>query len=304
MKWIIFSLFATFLWSVVNVVDKYLISKYSDDKSPAGALVMFSSLIGFIASFFIAIFHPEVFSIDGGVILPLFIVGFLNVAWIIFYLHALQDDDASVVSSWFLVQPVFAYLGGMFFLGEKLLANQIIGGLVILLGALVISIDFRNKKVKLKKKTTILMGLSVLCAASAGLVFKAYVPIEDFWISSFWEYLGFGLAGLVLFCIVPPYRKGFIKMLKTGGKAILSLNLGSEAVTIVGNLFQSFALLLAPVAMVYLFSSFQPVFVLIFGLLATKIFTGVVKEDISKKVLLQKAVAFIIMILGTYFIVV
>ena len=68
-----------------------------------------------------------------------------------------------------------------------------------------------------------------------------------------------------------------------------------------GNLMTNFAILLAPVTMVYMVSSFQPAMVLIFTILGTKFFPDVIKENISRKVMIPKMIAILIMIVGSIF---
>jgi hypothetical protein len=84
-----------------------------------------------------------------------------------------------------------------------------------------------------------------------------------------------------------------------GGKKIFLVNIASELMTISGNLLTNFALLLAPVAMVYLIGSFQPAIVLLLVIISTKFFPHITKENISRKVLMPKIIAIFIMILGS-----
>ena len=76
--------------------------------------------------------------------------------------------------------------------------------------------------------------------------------------SSFWEYLGLGVVGVVIYIFVPKYRDEFMQMNRAGGVKIFTLNTVSEVFATVGDFLTNFALLLAPVAMVYLVGSFQP----------------------------------------------
>ena len=69
--------------------------------------------------------------------------------------------------------------------------------------------------------------------------------------------------------------------------------------TIVGNLLTNFALLLAPVTMIYLVGSFQPAIVLFLTLLATKFYPNIAKENTKERVLLPKVIAIVIMIAGS-----
>jgi drug/metabolite transporter (DMT)-like permease len=134
--------------------------------------------------------------------------------------------------------------------------------------------------------------------AISGIIFKFVTIGNNFWISSFWEYVGLGTFGIILFIFVPKYREEFMLMNKKGGKTIFALNMTSETLTIIGNLLTNYAILLAPVTMVYLVGSFQPAIVLFLTLFSTKFFPKIIKEDTSEKVLLPKIIAIAIMILG------
>lgn len=90
-------------------------------------------------------------------------------------------------------------------------------------------------------------------------------------------------------------------MNKNGGIKIFTLNTLSEAITIFGNLLTNFAILLAPVTLVYLVGSFQPAIVLFLTLFATKYFPDIAKENLKRNVLLPKIIAIIIMIIGSVF---
>jgi len=87
-------------------------------------------------------------------------------------------------------------------------------------------------------------------------------------------------------------------MNRQGGRKIFTLNTISEVLTITGNLLTNYAILLAPVTMVYLVGSFQPAIVLFLTLFATKFFPKIIKEDLREHILLPKIIAIAIMILG------
>lgn len=47
MTWIFFALGAPFLWAIVNIIDQYLVEKYSHGRLTSGALILFLSLTFF-----------------------------------------------------------------------------------------------------------------------------------------------------------------------------------------------------------------------------------------------------------------
>lgn len=301
MTWFFIALVAPILWAVVNIADGYLVSHFSkkEEERSSGGLVLFSSLIGLIIMFFIFIFTKGIFSISFLDKFLLFIAGGTTVIWIIFYLYALEIEDVSVVVPWMLTIPVFAYILGYIFLGETLTQKQIIGSIIILLGSFLISIDFTGGKRRLKHKPVIYMILSCISVATGGVIFK-FVTIEgNFWVSSFWEYLGLGAIGLLIYLFIPKYRKEFNYMNKTGGRKIFFVNIVSELMSVSGNLLTNFAILLAPITMVYLVGTFQPAIVLILSVIGTRFFPNIIKENISKYTLIHKIIAICVITAGS-----
>ncbi len=299
MQWFFIALGAPFLWALVNIADQYLVAKYSTGKRGSGGLVLFSSLIGIFVAAAIGIFTSGIFDIPTLDKILLIITGGITIAWIILYLFTLEIEDVSAVVPWFLTIPIFGYALGYIFLGETLSMQEVIGSIIVLSGVLLISIDFSGQKRKFKWRPALYMLLACLLIATAGVIFK-YVTIgNNFWISSFWEYAGLGIFGILIFAFVPKYRAEFMLMNQQGGGKIISLNTGSEILTIIGNLLTNYAMLLAPVAMVYLVSSFQPAIVLFMTLFTTKFSPNIAKENLTRKILLPKIIAIVIMVAGS-----
>lgn len=303
MNWFLIALGAPFLWALVNIADQYLISKYSDREKEhsSGGLVLFSSLIGLFISILIAIFVRGLFAVSVVDALLLALTGFITIVWVVLYLYALEIEDVSNVAPWFLTVPMFGYIFGYLFLGETLTQHQILGTVIMFLGLVFLSIDFSAEKRQVKRKPVFYMLIACVLVAISGIIFK-YVTIEgNFWVSSFWEYLGLGISGLFIYMFIPKYREEFMNMNHKGGVKIFMVNTASELATISGNLLTNFALLLAPVTMVYLVGTFQPAIVLFLTILGTKFFPHIVTENITKKVLIPKIIAIVVMIIGSIF---
>ncbi|MCC7160600.1 EamA family transporter [Candidatus Nomurabacteria bacterium] len=299
MNWFFIALAAPFLWALVNISDQYLVAKYSVNRRGSGGLVLFSSLIGIFVAGIILIFVKDVLDVPFLDKFLLILSGGISIAWIILYLFALEIESVSTIVSWFLSIPIFGYFLGYVFLGETLSTKQLLGSFIILLGVFLVSMDFREQKKKFKFESAFYMLIACLLISIIGVIFK-YVTVENnFWVSSFWEYAGLGFFGILLFIFVPKYRNEFMIMNKNGGLKIITLNTASEITTIIGNLLTNYAILLAPVAMVYLVGSFQPAILLFLTLFSTKFFPNIVKEDTSKRVLIPKIISILIITLGS-----
>jgi drug/metabolite transporter (DMT)-like permease len=302
MNWFLIAISAPVLWAVVNIADQYIVEKHAKGEHPVGALVLFSSLIGLLVALGIGLFTKGLLIFSNATIALLMLAGIVHAVWIMTYLRALELDEVSSIAAWFLTAPVFSYVLSYFVLGEQLTKSQLLGGCIILFGALILSLDFTKRKVAFKTKVGLLMLTSCFLIAVVSVLFK-YVTVENsFWQASFWEYAGLGFAGVVLLIAKPSYRRAFRDMWKTGGTRILSLNMGSESLTIVANLLSSFAILLAPITLVYIVNSYQPVIVLLMTYICTRYFPNIITEQFAFRTLAPKLIAIGVMIVGTVFI--
>lgn len=146
-----------------------------------------------------------------------------------------------------------------------------------------------------------LMALSSILFAMNFIFFKYFAVETNFWVTSFWEYLGFGLFGISLL-FIKNYRKGFFNVLKQNRLEVLSINGLNEVLNIVAKIAFNFATILTPVTMVWIINGLQPVFVFVFGIILTLLFPKISKEDISKKTLIQRILAIAVITVGVYLI--
>jgi drug/metabolite transporter (DMT)-like permease len=293
MTWFLIALLGPLLWSVCNQLDRYFLSRYFAHKR-LGALLMFSSLIGIVVLPVAWVLSDPFGGYESSDALLLLAAGLAGVYGIYLYLLALRDDEASVVVPFWQLIPVFGYLFGWLVLGETLGGRKIVGSLAVVAGAMALSLDpatwGRGLRVKWR-----LAGLMTASSAIFGLhavVFKFVAAKEDFWGACFWEYAGFVLAGVWLWIFSPASRRSFLGMLRSARRKdfawIMGLCVSSEVITLIGNLATNLALLMAPVALVLLVSSTQPVFVFLIGVAATVFFPRFVTEALGRRALVHK----------------
>ena len=300
MNWFFIALVAPLLYAISNHTDKYLISKYIHDNK-VGALIIFSALFGVFALPIILIINPLVLGVSLGQGIILMIIGVLVVLSILCYLYALQFDEATFVVPFYQMIPIFGFILAYFILGETLTKTQIIASLAILLGALILSFDIEEKKIRFKKKVVLLMSVASFFYAMSDVLFK-FVAIErGFWVSTFWTLVGKVLIGIIFLIFISSYRSEFFLLIKEAKGKILALNSMNETLTIVADMTVQYAILLAPVALVLMVNGFQPLFVFVIGLGLTLFFPHISQEKIQKKHLIQKIGAILIMLIGSCF---
>lgn len=300
-NWFFIALIAPILWSIVNHIDKHLLSRYFEGKG-VGAIVLFSSLFSVFILPIIAFFHhSQIFSLPFFDLLSLLFVGLLSASAFYFYLRAMDIEEASIVVPLLQLIPVFGYFLSFLILGENLSTQQVMYSLIIIAGIAILSveIDIENNFL-FKKRVVYLVALSSFLFALHDVLFKKIAVQDTFWVSAFWQYAGLTLFGIFTFFLSKNFREEFIKMIKGHNLNILSLNVVSETLYIMGNLANNFATLLAPVAIVLVVSSYQPLFVFIGGVFLTIFLPKIITEKISKKHLIHKLISIIIIIIGSY----
>jgi hypothetical protein len=89
-------------------------------------------------------------------------------------------------------------------------------------------------------------------------------------------------------------------LIRSNGSGVFGLNLANEVINTIAVALVQYASLLAPIVLVMLVNSLQPIFVFLMGILLTLFLPKLSKENITKQVLLQKSAAIVIVLIGTY----
>src|SRR6201995_1181043 len=293
--WLPLALTGPVLWAVSTHIDKYLVDRYFADSDTA-VLMVFTALLSAALLIPIGIFARGVFDVHLRDIAVLAAAGAMFMGAMLFYLRAIQGDEASVVATLFQANTLFTFLFAYLFLDEKLEVRQLVGAALIVFGALMISFDAgmtRGWRVKL----VVLMLACTAVLAGSTIVFKVFAVRDDFWRTTFWMWVGEAIFGVIILGI-PHYRKQFFALLKKNFGAVLGVNGANELINLGGTLGARLALTMAPAALVAVVSSTTPLFVFVIGTALSFFAPRWSKEDLSRRALTQKAIASEIMVAG------
>lgn len=300
MSWFFLAIIGPFFYSMTNHIDKILLEKYFKDGG-VGTLILFSSLLSGIALPFLFLADSSVFHVGLVNMSILAVSGVLNVAILWLYFLALKDDEASIVIVFYQLVPLFGVVLGYFVLGEVLTQLQFIAMAIIILGTTIISFEIDDENnFKLRRMTIILMTTASFLWALESVLFKFVALEENVLRSLFWEHMMLLLVGIIVFFCVRSYRTHFLTAIKSNSFGIISLNVLNESLYTAGNFVFAFAYILAPIALVLLANSFQPIFVFSIGVFMTLFFPKLITEKIEVKHVTQKLLAIIITGVGTY----
>ena len=301
MNWFFIALLAPFLLACANHNDKFLLSRYLKDKN-IGAIVIFSSLFSGVSIAIVWLIKPDVHDISLVQGSALVATGMLSVLAAVCYLYALDMDEASFVTPFYQTAPIFAYCLGYFILGETITLAQGLGSSVIIVGALALSLEFGRRRIRFKRHVVTLMLAASFLSAINGVIFKLIAVDKGFWVSLFWGFVGQVMAGLALLVCVSSYRRDFIDLFKQQKLAAFGLIALSRTLFSVSEAVTLYATLLAPVALVLVVNSFQPLFVFVLGIVLTLLLPRVTKESLDRRKMLQKGVGIGLMLVGGYLI--
>lgn len=297
---IILTLVASFIWSITSHIDKYALCKIDNFNSSLKTMLIFSTLIvGIIFSPIWLIKLKLNIIIDLNILIIIFISSICYLLSIFFYFKALEKNETSIVVSMFQLVPIFSYILSRIFFKEILTIKELIGAIIIILSAMIISYDFNNCNNKTKTIALIYMIFSSMFEALYYFTFEISMRNSTFELCSFWHQLFFLLIGIILINI-KSYKNSFSYILKEKGKKFINLNLFNELLNFIANLMVNFANLFIPIAIANTLSSFQGVFVFFVGIIGTIFFPTFIFEDLNLEIIIQKLICILLSLVGIF----
>jgi len=295
MDWIFFALTAPVIWAVINVIEKIFVNRYI--KNPYVYTAIISIILG-IGGLLIIPFN--------GLKMPSLFVFSLAIAGGLFYAYAcipyykaLEFEEVSrIVALWRFV-PLFTLILAFIFLDERLNFYSYLSFFFLLTGGFLVSVRKIKHAFKLSKAFW-LMILSSLLFAMGLLLTKYVVSIYPFWDTNVLLRVGNLIGGLTLL-INKKTRKEFTATVSSLNLKIKSILVGNEALNLAAIFASNYAIMIGSVSLVTALSSTQPLFVLIFAIIMSVYIPKLLKEELTKKVLLQKIIAILLMIAGVVF---
>ncbi len=222
------------LWAASTHIDKYLVDRYFKNSDTA-VLMVFTALIGLVMLPFIAVFRGGVTSIPPAAIAVMIVQGILYMGAMLFYLRAIQQEEASVVAPFFQVSTIFTFILAWVFLHERIGWLRIGGGVLVVAGAMLLSVGgtFRFHGIKLRL-AALMVGASLVMSASS-VLFKYFAVHDAYWVTTFWTFVGEALFGLAILA-VPKYWRQFLALFRKSPGAVIAINGANELIDLGGGL--------------------------------------------------------------------
>jgi drug/metabolite transporter (DMT)-like permease len=307
MNWLVLAIFAYLILALVNLADKFLLDKIVPSAKTYTFLVSILGLMVLVAAPW-ALHWPGFYWL----VINLIVGAIFPFALLLLYRALKLGDTSKIIPLIGGAIPIFTIALSILFLGDIFSLRQWLAIVLLICGTVLMALMpaghslwshmalwFGFTKAKNRK--------AIMTAIGAGLLFALFFvgtkytyQTQEFLSAFIWVRIGTFLAGLSLLLPIEQ-RKEIIHGLKKihGGKGFLLF--ANQAIAAIGFLLQNYAIFLGSVALVNALQGVQYAFLLVLGALISVFYPGLLKENISAKVIIQKFSAVILISIGLYF---
>jgi len=300
MEWFLFALLAPILFAIGNVIDKFALTKKLRDPFSYNIITIF---IGIIPTILVPLFLP--ISFEWQYLLGILYGVIFSVIYVLYNKAMMEGEVSRMVSIMYMI-PVFTMVLSTIFLQEYLsLENYPIkyfGVILLVISAILVSYKKEKRKKHLVLSPIIIMLIYAFGSASMKVLSKYVLNFIDYWSFFFWGLIGNLIGAFILLITISHVRKNFVKDILRIDKRTWSLLFLTDFFNYAAYLVLFIAISLGFVSLVMGVASIQPMIVFIFVLFLSLYKPHHLKEEITKSIILLKALAVILIFVGGYFI--
>lgn len=289
MNWLLIAIIAHFLFALVFIIDKFLLSKTT--LKP----IVYAFYTG-ILQLFVLVFIPFGFSLPPlEQIMISFLAGSLFTAAVLFLYQSFQLGEVSRITP--IIGgtiPLFTLILTYIFLEERLTAYQFLAFFLLVLGGAVMIWPVKKESIEavripLAKRLSIAFTSSLFFAGSFVLT-KLIFNYQPFVNGFIWTRLGgFLMAGL--FVVWPKNRRLILKTTRSLGIKTIGLFFSDKILAALAFILLNYAIFLGNVSLVNALQGIQYVFLFLIALFFSVKFPRIIREQISQGAVFQKVIA-------------
>jgi bacterial/archaeal transporter family protein len=287
--WESLAILAALCWSIANVIDKTVLTKWV--KKPLVPVIITGAIwliFGIIAYCVNGLSYLSPFNIFLTIL-----TGFLTVLAWIFYFKAMQIEDASRVVPLTNLSQLFVLILAAIFLGEILSPLKYFGVFLLIGGSVLIS---ANNSFKISfGKAFWWITLTAGFYAINTILTKHLLNLTDYWTVFEYKCAGMFIGSLPIAYF---FFRDLREAVKQHGKRVIFAISASESLTAIGILLSIIATSIGYVTLVNALSSTQPFFILLLTILLSIFFPKILKEELNKSVIFMKVLAIILIFTG------
>lgn len=293
MAWIILALINALLLAVVAIIDKIIIDDHITKPTLATSISAAANGLFFIISA-LALISGSIF-IDLKFMILAIVTGCIHMLAVYFYYAAMQKDEVSRVTPIFALMPVFVTILSFYFLQESFSGIIYLGIILIIAGSILISLKKSSAKIKLSLAFFLAIS-GALFFAIKNVLFKYAAGYVEIYAYNFW--FGIGALGImIVFLLISGMPKTNTE--KKATKFLFSMCVISALAFVV----LTKALEAGPASLVTAMMQTKLAIVFFMTIILTVFLPRFFKERITKKILIQKAIAITMIIVGAVLII-
>ncbi len=296
--WLVLSLFGALLFASTTFFDKFLLSNVTRHFS-ASAYVVLSGIAGvpFMLMLY-ALARHSIGSYSIANMLSALAAGLLLVSGYYLYFRSLTIADASLVAVLFQLAVVSNLILGWILLDEHLSPISLTGLFLVLLGTVSVNLEVRKGALFFEKRVFLLMCIAAVLVSCSDILFKHTALESNYLATQFYAYCALSLTAAGVFICSHTPRQQFLNFVRKKHKPTL-LAFFNELTNVGGIMAVSYALLLAPVALVQATVGFEAVYAVLIGTMITKFFPKLMKENSGKRHIALRYASVAIVVIGT-----
>jgi len=238
-----------------------------------------------------------------GLVIPSFpllavsiIAGMLHLYGMFPYYKALSIEEVSRVLPLWRFIPLFVLLFSCVFIGERLTWHEGIAFLLLVAGGYLISIKNLRDPLKIGKAFYFMVFSSFLFGIHYTLAKYVYSN-QPYYDGFVWIRIG-AFLGAMSALSNKKYRNELILTLSSINLKITVILFVQGLLVIIGLALLNFAMTIGPISLVSASAGFQSIFVFLAATVLSIRYPNILQEEISKKIIVQKSFAIVLMIVG------
>ena len=292
---VIVALACALLHAGANILDSYFSNKIFNRLA---TLIFISNIIGFIFLPFILFFnHPHYLALP--ILGIIFIIATIEILYQYPYYWSLRHTDTSIVTSLFSLGKILTPLLAFLIVGEHLSWYQYAGFFLIILSSSLLTFDL--KKLRFNRAFLLMLLVSIILSVQAVLYKYVFDAGAGYGSVLLWVYLfGFVISSGSMF--IPQNFNDF----RTSSRKVKEYGFMFTITQLLswgGEVAGTYALFLLPVSIYKGITSTQSIFVLVIALVFARKAPHLFREYLGKEGILKKVALFLMMIVGTVFVV-
>lgn len=299
MFWVIFPLLATVCYSTSTFIENFIVDNFYRRKSPA-SMITFSaigSLFGLVLlSPFVQFTEVSLLSVAG-----LLISGIVGTLSLIPYFRAFKYEDATAITLFEQLMPIFSLVFGMVFLRQFISASELTGFFLILgaIAFLVIATRDKSDRSNPGFKTFVCIAAYCLVTVISDVLFVASSTGANLFLGLFIYLIGSFIVSAGSFIIMPSFRRDLRALFHSQPRQKSALVITNAFSHGLGDIMYRIGMTIAPLALVTAVQSIsQLIFTFLLGIVLTYIVPRFHKVELATKSIASYSIAILITSIG------